>query len=351
MNLGLVYSVCLHSIVILLLWIDVPSFFHEEPKITQAPIIVDLEKVEISEFTNLPEFIDEEELGTKEAKGSFNPPSIPKSKPIPPAKTQQKSDGKPSGFELEEAKIKIEKQEKKPQKKEAKKEPKEKSKEKDESGEKLKKDKEVKPVPKPKKKPEKIIKDNRETLAPTKGKEGGKAQKGSKQGNKNQKIGGISSLLASVGNLEKSLPKRKYKNKGGNKGKIGEDGGISGLKTRGIKGGIGGRYDRALTISEKDALSARLRRCWNLDAGARGIKDMVIELRAFLNKDGTVRKVDILNKRRYKKDSFYRSVTESAVRAVHLCAPYSAFPEKYKNQYELWSTMLLRFNPYDGGVF
>ena len=77
---------------------------------------------------------------------------------------------------------------------------------------------------------------------------------------------------------------------------------------------------------------------------------MIIEIRAFLNKDGSVRKVDIINTSRYNSDAHFRSVADSARRAVYICAPYSIFADKYADKYDKWNTMLLRFNPLDGQI-
>ena len=126
--------------------------------------------------------------------------------------------------------------------------------------------------------------------------------------------------------------------------------------TDGIEGGQGGSYMQELSVSEKDMIGIKLRECWNLDAGVRGVQNMLIEIRVFLNKDGTVTDAKILNKARYKKDAAYRSVAESARRAVYICdkkkeeSPFRIFPENYQTSYETWKTLLLRFNPFDGGV-
>ena len=122
------------------------------------------------------------------------------------------------------------------------------------------------------------------------------------------------------------------------------------VNNMGIEGGTGGSYFSELSISEIDAIAGRLRACWNLDPGAMGIKDMIIEIRAFLNKDGSVRKVDIINISRYNSDAHFRSVADSARRAVYICAPYSIFADKYADKYDKWNTMLLRFNPLDGQI-
>lgn len=113
----------------------------------------------------------------------------------------------------------------------------------------------------------------------------------------------------------------------------------------GIEGGSGGSYFSELSISETDAIAARLRQCWNLDPGAMGIEDMIVEIRAYLNRDGTVQKVDILDSSRYNSDVYFRSVADSARRAVYICQPYGVLPQKYGDKYDVWKTMLLRFDP------
>ena len=128
------------------------------------------------------------------------------------------------------------------------------------------------------------------------------------------------------------------------------------IETEGIEGGQGGSYMQDLSVSEKDMIGIKLRECWNLDPGVRGAHNMLIEIRVFLDQKGTVKDVSILNKARYKKDTAYRSVAESARRAVYICdkkneeSPFRIFPKNYKESYDNWKTLLLRFNPFNGGV-
>ena len=44
-----------------------------------------------------------------------------------------------------------------------------------------------------------------------------------------------------------------------------------------------------LSISEVDAVRQQIRKCWNLPAGAKDAKNLIIELRMTMNPDGTVR--------------------------------------------------------------
>ena len=118
----------------------------------------------------------------------------------------------------------------------------------------------------------------------------------------------------------------------------------------GVEGGTAGSYFSELSISEMDALSGQLRACWNLDPGAMGIEDMIVEIKAQLNQDGGVYSVEIMNKGRYNTDSHFRSVADSALRAVYICAPYKILSEKYASKYEEWKILRLRFNPIDQSV-
>ncbi|MBO4519959.1 MAG: hypothetical protein J5787_02010 [Alphaproteobacteria bacterium] len=128
------------------------------------------------------------------------------------------------------------------------------------------------------------------------------------------------------------------------------------IVTEGIEGGQGGSYMQELSVSEKDLIGIKLRECWNLDAGVRGVQNMLIEIRVFLDKDGTVKDAKILNKTKYNKDAAFRSVAESARRAVYICdkkneeSPFRLFSKNYEEAYDTWKTLLLRFNPFDGGV-
>ena len=150
----------------------------------------------------------------------------------------------------------------------------------------------------------------------------------------------LKSLLASVDALEKEGEKDQTAT-------IKEDAEVNNM---GIEGGSGGSYFSELSISETDAIAARLRQCWNLDPGAMGIEEMVVEIRAYLNRDGTVREVEILDRARYNADVYFRSVADSARRAVYICQPYAVLPQKYGDKYDVWKTMLLRFDPVSHSV-
>lgn len=315
MKQSLYKSLALHFVVFLLIMVDIPLFWHNKTTLNQVPIIVDLNNVKISEMTNLPpkaKMGKEDKAASKVKRKIEN--NYTKEEP-------KKDDKRPTAKEPEEEAALEEVAPTEP-----------------------KKDYLVAPQPKkpkaPKKKPTPPVPAAKPKPKPKPKPEVKKEQKQPEKG-KPQLANPLKSLLASVDALEKEV------------GNTNQEATIkegTEVNNMGIEGGTGGSYFSELSISEIDAIAGRLRACWNLDPGAMGIKDMIIEIRAFLNKDGSVRKVDIINTSRYNSDAHFRSVADSARRAVYICAPYSIFADKYADKYDKWNTMLLRFNPLDGQI-
>ena len=194
-------------------------------------------------------------------------------------------------------------------------------------------------APKPAKKPVKKVETKKAPKPVAKPKNKPKPKKQEK--GKPELANPLKSLLASVDALDKVEGNKSAK-------AIIKEG--TEVANMGIDGGTGGSYFSELSVSEIDAIAGRLRACWNLDPGAMGIEDMIVEIRAYLNQDGSVKKVDILDSSRYNSDTHFRSVADSAKRAVYVCGPYKIFANKYADKYDMWKTMLLRFNPFDASI-
>lgn len=312
MNKALKKSAILHVVVFVLMIIDMPLFWSNRATLNQVPIIVDLKDIKISEMTNLP---PKAKIGEKDEAASqvkrkveekFTQEETPKEEPKPKEKKT----------EVEET----------TDAKEAPKPPKQ--------------DFLVAPQPK---KPNAPVKKPEPKAIPTPPKKPAAPKPDAKPVNKSEpKLANpLKSLLASVDALDKET---------GNKSAEATIKEGTNVSNMGIEGGTGGSYFSELSISEIDAIAGRLRACWNLDPGAQGIKDMVIEIRVALNKDGTVKDVKVLDTSRYNSDKAFRSVADSARRAVYVCAPYSIFSNRYLDKYDLWKTMLLRFNPLDASI-
>jgi hypothetical protein len=100
-----------------------------------------------------------------------------------------------------------------------------------------------------------------------------------------------------------------------------------------------------MTISQVDRLRQQLSQCWNVPVGAKDADELVVDLRVEMNPDRTVRSVEILDKQRYRRDSFFRAAADSARRALYNpnCTPLALPPDKY----DQWKELTIRFNPKD----
>jgi hypothetical protein len=99
-----------------------------------------------------------------------------------------------------------------------------------------------------------------------------------------------------------------------------------------------------LTASEIDLVREQLSRCWNINAGARDAKDLVVEIRASVQPDGTVTQAAIVDQGRMS-DPLFRAAAESARRTFFnpACTPLKLPPDKY----ETWKDLVVDFSPKD----
>lgn len=310
-SLGL--SVGLHILILILMCFNFSWSTDEFEKSPPAILMVDLTKVKIDEKTNLPPLVKEvkkedpkpqevkKEEKKVEPKKEDKTPLVKKVEPAPKVEPQKPKEAAPK----KEA-VKV--QEKKPEpKKEVKKEPK-----------KEVKKETPKPQPQPKVAPKPVPK---------------------------KQAQGLQSLLASVEKVRKPANAAPTKSVSENTGET---------VNKGIAGGTEGSLMSDLTISEKDLIANKIRSCWNVNAGVQDADKMIIEVRAFINKDGSVRDVKILN---MKQDPIFRSMAESAKRAIYVCdakgeeSPFRILAQKRPEMYNSWKQIYLRMNPVDGGVY
>ena len=100
-----------------------------------------------------------------------------------------------------------------------------------------------------------------------------------------------------------------------------------------------------LSASEMDMVREQISHCWNVPAGARDAKDLVVEIRVAVLPDGNVQQATIVDQGRAAADPFFRAAAESARRAFFnpLCRPLRLPAEKY----EMWKNMVVDFSPKD----
>ncbi len=100
-----------------------------------------------------------------------------------------------------------------------------------------------------------------------------------------------------------------------------------------------------LSISEEDMLRQQIRGCWNVPIGARDIENITVEIYIQINPDRTLKDAIVVDQARLNRDSFFRAVAESALRALRnpRCSPLALPPEKYQQ----WQETIFNFNPKD----
>lgn len=330
-------SIALHITVFLVLVLDLPFFGHAKIETGQAPIIVDLKDVKLAEMTNLP---PKAVFGKEDKKATAPEKKQPqnwtheeaKAPELPPLPEETKTEQPKKDF-LDTTPPEPEKPAPKP---DTKPKPKPVSKPAPKPT--------PKPAPKPQPKPKPAPKPADKTPpAPKQA-----AKPNAKQLAQNKTIANpLKSLMDSVSSMEKEIGDT------ASPAVIKEGTAVANM---GIEGGTGGSYFSELTITETDAIGGYLRECWNLDPGAQGIEGMIIEVRATLNKDGTVRDAQVVNSSRMSTDPHFRAIAESARRAIWACQNkngvniYKVFAEKYPDKYDKWKSILVRFNPMDATV-
>lgn len=98
----------------------------------------------------------------------------------------------------------------------------------------------------------------------------------------------------------------------------------------------------ALSQNEIDALRARLRQCWNVPVGVAEARDLVVTVRIQFKQDGSL----LTEPRLMNSGSHpaFLTASESALRAVRTCAPYTFLPAA---KYEAWKDVIVDFDPRD----
>ena len=98
-----------------------------------------------------------------------------------------------------------------------------------------------------------------------------------------------------------------------------------------------------LSISEIDAIRRHFEKCWNIPSGAREAGNLATEIKVRFNKKGNVIDARIIDINRMKRDRYYRTAAESALRAVlNPRCQNAPLPE---NKFDKWKNLTLNFDP------
>lgn len=98
-----------------------------------------------------------------------------------------------------------------------------------------------------------------------------------------------------------------------------------------------------MTTGELDAFRQQLSRCWSILPGAAQAEALAVNLTITVNRDRTVRNVQITDRTRYNSDPFFRAAADNAIRAIKHpdCTPLDLPPDKY----DTWNAITLNFDP------
>ena len=98
-----------------------------------------------------------------------------------------------------------------------------------------------------------------------------------------------------------------------------------------------------LSISEIDAIRRHFEKCWNIPSGAREAGNLASEIKVRFNKKGNVIDARIVDISRMKRDRYFRTASESALRAVlNPRCQNAPLPE---NKFDKWKNLTLNFDP------
>ena len=138
----------------------------------------------------------------------------------------------------------------------------------------------------------------------------------------------LQSVLKSIEQVKKDFSDKKKKDKEKNK---------TDEKVTPTKLGIN------LSISEVDAVRRHFEKCWNIPSGAREVGNLATEIKVRFNKEGNVLDARIADVGRMKRDRYFRTAAESALRAV--LNPRCKNAPLPKDKFDKWKNLTLNFDP------
>ncbi len=138
----------------------------------------------------------------------------------------------------------------------------------------------------------------------------------------------LQSVLKSIEQVKKDFSDKKKKDKEENK---------TDEKVTPTKLGIN------LSISEVDAVRRHFEKCWNIPSGAREVGNLATEIKVRFNKEGNVLDARIADVGRMKRDRYFRTAAESALRAV--LNPRCKNAPLPKDKFDKWKNLTLNFDP------
>jgi hypothetical protein len=101
----------------------------------------------------------------------------------------------------------------------------------------------------------------------------------------------------------------------------------------------------ASTLDLRDALLSQIRDCWNVPVGAPTPEKLIVQVRVFLARDGSLAQPPLLEpqtRAAAASNPYMRTAAEAALRAVNVCEPYKLLPA---DRYDSWREIVMTFDP------
>jgi hypothetical protein len=101
----------------------------------------------------------------------------------------------------------------------------------------------------------------------------------------------------------------------------------------------------ASTLDLRDALLSQIRECWNVPVGAPTPEKLIVQVRVFLARDGSLAQPPLLEpgtRAAAASNPYMRTAAEAALRAVNVCEPYKLLPA---DRYDAWREIVMTFDP------
>lgn len=312
----------LHIAVILLCIFDIPYFKNNYDFDETPPILVDLENVTISDMTNLPELAvrgEEHKPATRKEKPIEETASAkqPEPTPVPEIKEEPLPEPEPEikAPSLVEDAPKMEEVKEEPRKEEDKKPVENK-----------------KPAPIPQKKPQ---------VKPQKKPEPEKKPTTPNKPNKPKTLNPLESLMNSVDDLQREIGEEDAP------AQVRQDEQVNNL---GIEGGNNkGSYFSELSVSGIDFVKSKIQESWKTIAGGKDDRNIEVVINVKLTKEGVIQSVDIEDMNRYRSDTYFQALADSAERAIHIAQDvhnvFSVLARQNASRYNEWKDIRFIFTP------
>ncbi|MDN5247774.1 MAG: hypothetical protein QWI36_01380 [Wolbachia endosymbiont of Tyrophagus putrescentiae] len=89
-----------------------------------------------------------------------------------------------------------------------------------------------------------------------------------------------------------------------------------------------------------DMIRNKLTKCWNIPAHIAHEESFNVKIELLLSPQGEIITADIVDNHSYQDNALFKSLSKSAMRAVHKCSPFNNLPSEH---YHIWRNVILDF--------